>query len=164
MPPEHRDEGLQATWRIKTRWPDIGVMVLSHHAQRGIAVDLVRDYATGIGYLLKQRVADVEQFTEDLRAVAAGRTVIDPQVVSLLMSGAPVSASHDLTARQERVLGLMARGYSNAAIAQELSLSEKSVVHHVSHIYDVLGLPLTSETHRRVRAVVMHLGSESSAD
>lgn len=161
MPPEHRDEGLRATQQIKSTWPEIGVMVLSHHVQRGIAVELLRNHAVGIGYLLKQRVADVDQFTDDVRAVAGGRTVMDPEVVSLLMSAAPAAATAGLTARQERVLGLMAQGLSNAAIARELSLSEKSVVHHVSHIYDVLGLPLTSDTHRRVQAVVRHLTARS---
>ncbi len=160
MPPDHRDEGLRATLAIKARWPGTGVVILSHHAQRGVAIDILRNHATGVGYLLKQRVADVDRFVADLRAVATGRTVLDPEVVSLLMSGAPASATEGLTERQERVLGLMARGHSNAAIARELSLSEKSVVHHVSHIYDVLGLALTPDTHRRVQAVVMHLGAE----
>lgn len=160
MPPDHRDEGLRAAARVKARWPEIGVVVLSHHAQRGVAVDLLRDHATGIGYLLKQRVADVDQFLADLRSVAHGRTVIDPDVVSLLMTGAPRAATEGLTDRQERVLGLMARGYSNAAIARELSLSEKSVVHHVSHIYDILGLELTPDAHRRVQAVVRHLSAD----
>lgn len=157
MPPTHRDEGLRATREIKTRWPGIGVMMLSHHAQRGIAVDLVRDHATGIGYLLKQRVADVDQFTHDLRAVAGGRTVMDPEVVTLLMSGASAGATRNLTERQERVLGLMARGFSNAAIARELHVSEKSVVHHVSHIYELLQLPVAEDSHRRVQAVIKFL-------
>lgn len=157
MPPTHRDEGLRATREIKSRWPEIGVMVLSHHAQRGIAVDLVREHATGIGYLLKQRVADVDQFTHDLRAVAGGRTVLDPEVVTLLMSGAPPGTTQNLTERQERVLGLMARGLSNAAIGRELHVSEKSVVHYVSHVYEVLGLPVAADTHRRVQAVIRYL-------
>ena len=157
MPPTHRDEGLRATREIKTRWPAIGVMMLSHHAQRGVAVDLVRDHATGIGYLLKQRVANVDQFTHDLRAVAGGRTVMDPEVVTLLMSGAPAGSIRNLTERQERVLGLMARGFSNAAIARELRVSEKSVVHQVSHIYEVLQLPVAVDAHRRVQAVIKFL-------
>jgi DNA-binding NarL/FixJ family response regulator len=164
MPPTHRDEGLQATREIKSRWPEIGVMMLSHHAQRGIAVDLVRNYATGIGYLLKQRVADVDQFTHDLHAVAGGRTVMDPEVVTLLMSGAPAGSIQSLTERQRRVLGLMARGFSNAAIAQELHVSEKSVIHYVSEIYKALRLPVTADAHRRVQAVIRFLVDAQQAD
>ncbi len=160
MPPEHRDEGLQATLRIKQRWPEIGVMLLTHHAQRGVALDLLQDHASGIGYLLKQRVADVAQFTAHLRAVAEGVTVLDPEVVTLLMRAPGPAATRRLTAQQERVLALMAEGHSNAAIARTLSMTEKSVVHHVSHIYDVLGLTPTPNTHRRVQAVVQHLARD----
>lgn len=164
MPPTHRDEGLRATREIKSRWPETGVMMLSHHAQRGIAVDLVRDHATGIGYLLKQRIADVDQFTHDLRAVAGGRTVMDPEVVTVLMSGAPAGSIQSLTERQERVLALMARGFSNAAIAEELHVSEKSVVHYVSQIYKTLRLPVDADSHRRVQAVIRFLAGDRPAD
>lgn len=161
MPPTLRDEGLQATREIKARWPEIGVMVLSHHAQRGIAVDLVRDHGTGIGYLLKQRVADVDQFTHDLHTVAGGRTVLDPEIVTLLMSGVPARSIQALTERQNRVLALMASGLSNAAIAQQLHVSEKSVIHYVSEVYKVLGLPVDADSHRRVQAVVRFLGESA---
>ena len=159
MPPDHRDEGLRAAVQIRREQPGVAVMVLSHHVQRGYTTDLLRGDAAGVGYLLKQRVMDVETFTRDLHTVAAGGTVLDPEVVTMLMSRARTTSSTRLTERQEDVLSLMARGLSNAAIARELRLQERSVIRHVSHIYSLLGLPDTPDSHRRVQAVVMHLWS-----
>ncbi len=159
MPPDHRDEGLRAALRIKDRNPATGVMVLSHHVQSGYTSELLRGNASGVGYLLKQRVMDMEAFTHDLRKVAAGGTVLDPEVVNLLMERVRTTSPGGLTDQQERVLALMARGLSNAAIARELHIREKSVVRHVSHVYDALGLAETPDAHRRVQAVVQHLWS-----
>jgi len=157
MPPEHRDEGLRAALRIKNELPQTGVMVLSHHVQRAYTTELLRRNASGVGYLLKQRVMNVDAFAHDLRTVAAGGTVLDPEVVTLLMARARTTSSDALTERQEDVLSLMARGLSNSAIARELNIQEKSVVRHISHIYDLLGLEATPNAHRRVQAVVQHL-------
>jgi len=159
MPPDHRDEGLRAALQIKNQLPQTGVMVLSHHVQRGYTTELLRRNASGVGYLLKQRVMDVDAFAHDLRTVASGGTVLDPEVVTLLMARARTTSSDTLTERQEDVLSLMARGLSNAAIARELHIQEKSVVRHISHIYDLLGLEATPDAHRRVQAVVQHLWS-----
>ena len=159
MPPDHRDEGLRAALRIKDRNPATGVMVLSHHVQSGYTSELLRGNASGVGYLLKQRVMDMEAFTHDLRKVAGGGTVLDPEVVNLLMERVRTTSPGGLTDQQERVLALMARGLSNAAIARELHIREKSVVRHVSHVYDALGLAETPDAHRRVQAVVQHLWS-----
>jgi DNA-binding NarL/FixJ family response regulator len=159
MPPNHRDEGLRAALEIKRQLPATGVLVLSHYVQRGYTVDLLREGASGVGYLLKQRVMDVEAFGRDLATVAAGGTVLDPEVVTLLMASARTTSADRLTERQKAVLRLMARGLSNAAIARELHIREKSVVRHVSHIYDLLGLVDTPDTHRRVQAVVQHFWS-----
>ena len=157
MPPDFSDEGLRAALQIKRDRPAVGVIVLSHHVQRGNAVELFGAHAAGVGYLLKQRVTNVEAFTRDLRTVAEGGTALDPEVVTMLLARARTTTGGDLTERQERVLELMARGHSNSAIARELCLTEKSVVHHVSHIYELLGLPVTPDVHRRVQAVVRHL-------
>jgi DNA-binding NarL/FixJ family response regulator len=157
MPPDFKDEGLRAAIRIKETYPKIGVMVLSHHVQRRYTTELLRGHASGIGYLLKQRVMDIDAFSRDLTTVASGGTVLDPDVVTLLMARARSTSSDNLTPSQERVLSMMARGFSNAAIARELHITEKSVVRHVSNIYDLLGLQATPDAHRRVQAVVQHL-------
>ena len=134
-------------------------MVLSHHVQSGYTSELLRGNASGVGYLLKQRVMDMDAFAHDLRKVAGGGTVLDPEVVNLLMERVRTTSPGGLTDQQERVLALMARGFSNAAIARELHIREKSVVRHVSHVYDALGLQETPDAHRRVQAVVQHLWS-----
>ena len=159
MPPTYTDEGLAAALRIRHAHPAVGVVVVSQHVQRRYATELLGDGAGGFGYLLKQRIADVRTFTADLRRVAAGGTSLDPEVVSVLVARASrgASAVGRLTPRQVEVLGLMAEGRSNAAIATRLVLSEKAVVQHTSNIYDVLGLPLDSDDHRRVLAVIRHL-------
>ncbi|WP_223622214.1 response regulator transcription factor [Microbacterium sp. EST19A] len=159
MPPTYTDEGLLAALRIRRAHPGIGVVVVSQHVQRRYAVELLEGGAGGFGYLLKQRIADVRTFTADIRRVAAGGTALDPEVVSVLVARASrgASAMANLTPRQLEVLGLMAQGRSNAAIAAQLVLSEKAVVQHTSRIYDALGLPVDADDHRRVLAVVRHL-------
>jgi len=162
MPPGLADDGLQAALTIRERHPGIGVVVLSQHAQRAYAVELLSrgDGPAGVGYLLKQRVTDVDTFCADLERVAAGGTVIDPTVVSTLLSRAAQRAPAELlTPRQRQVLGLMAEGRSNAAIAERLGVTEKAVVRHVSHVYDALGLPDGRDDHRRVLAVLRHLAA-----
>lgn len=158
MPPTYTDEGLEAALRIRQAHPSIGVVVVSQHVQRRYATELL-DGGGGFGYLLKQRIADVRTFTSDIRRVAGGGTALDPEVVSVLVARASrgASAVGRLTPRQLEVLGLMAEGRSNAAIAAQLVLSEKAIVQHTSNIYDALGLPLDADDHRRVLAVIRYL-------
>jgi DNA-binding NarL/FixJ family response regulator len=165
MPPTYTDEGLLAALRIRHAHPEIGVVVLSQHVQRRYAAELLRGKGAGFGYLLKQRIADVRTFTADLRRVADGGTALDPEVVSVMMARASRGngAVRALTTRQFEVLGLMAEGRSNAAIASILVVSEKAVVQHTSNIYDALGLSIDADDHRRVLAVIRYLESEGSA-
>ena len=159
MPPDFTDEGLRAALQIRGSHPQIGIMVLSQHVQRRYAVELIADNPSGVGYLLKQRIADVSTFCDDLARVAAGGTVLDPEVVALMITRADRDHAtvRQLTPRQQQVLALMAEGRSNAAIAERLSITEKAVVQHVSHIYDHLMLPPSTDDHRRVLAVLHHL-------
>lgn len=161
MPPDHKDAGLRAAMEIRRQHPEIAVLVLSQHLQRTYAVELLGDRSSGVGYLLKQRIADVDTFTEDLRRIAAGGTVLDPEVVSLMVARA--RGHHDaldrLTPRQQQVLALMSEGRTNASIARTLSITERAVVQHTSHIYDELDLALSDDDHRRVLAVIRYLSS-----
>lgn len=159
MPPTFTDDGLAAALRIRQRRPEIGIVVLSQHVRRQYATELLEPEPSGVGYLLKQRVTDIPTFCADLERVAAGGTVLDPEVVALMVSRARRGhgAVDRLTERQQEVLGLMARGRSNAAIARELFITEKAVTGHVSHVYDELGLALSEDDHRRVLAVVRYL-------
>jgi DNA-binding NarL/FixJ family response regulator len=162
MPPRLADDGLQAALTIRERHPETAVMVLSQHAQRTYAMELLSRGAGagagGVGYLLKERVTDVEVFCADLERIARGGTVMDPSVVSLLVSGAAQRHPGEvLTDRQREVLSHMAEGRSNAAIADRLGITEKAVVRHVSHVYDALGLAEARDDHRRVLAVLRHL-------
>ncbi len=165
MPPTHTDEGLLAALRIRQAHPSVAVVVLSQHVQRRYATELLDQQNGGVGYLLKQRIADVTTFTSDLRRVAAGGTALDPEVVAVMVTRASRAsgAVGSLTPRQLEVLGLMAEGRSNAGIASQLVLSEKAVVQHTSNIYDALGLPVDADDHRRVLAVVRYLASAGSA-
>lgn len=159
MPPTHTDEGLVAAIRIRQAHPGTAVMVLSQHVQRSYAVELLSGQNGKVGYLLKQRIADVDTFLDDLRRVAAGGTALDPDVIAVMVARASRSDSAvgALTPRQQEVLGLVAEGRSNAWIAAELFLTEKAVVQHTSRIYDALGLPVDSDAHRRVLAVLRYL-------
>nr|WP_216851461.1 response regulator transcription factor [Herbiconiux sp. VKM Ac-2851] len=165
MPPTHTDEGLQAAVRIRRAHPGTAVVVLSQHVQRRYAGELLGPGEGGVGYLLKQRIADVRTFTADLRRVQAGGTALDPEVVAVLLTRAAKAggpAVGALTPRQLEVLGLMAEGRSNAHIAARLGTSEKAVVQHTSNIYDAFGLPVDADDHRRVLAVIRFL-SEAAA-
>lgn len=159
MPPKRTDDGLVAALRIRSDYPQIAIVVLSQYVQRRYVIELLTDHSTKIGYLLKQRISDVETFLGDLRKVASGGTAIDPDVVEVMMNRAKLAESDvsRLTPRQQQVLALIAEGRSNAWIASELVVSEKAVVQHTSRIYDALGLPVDADDHRRVLAVIRYL-------
>jgi DNA-binding NarL/FixJ family response regulator len=159
MPPTQSDEGLRAALEIRASMPETAVLVLSQHAQRRYATELLGQRAGGVGYLLKQRVADVDVFVSDVRRVCDGGTVLDPELVATLLGRARPDDDpfHDLTPRQRDVLALMAEGASNAAIAERLVVTEKAVIKHVSRIYDQLELVPGAGEHRRVLAVIRYL-------
>ena len=158
MPPTHTDEGLRASHLIREELPDTGVLVLSQYVEEGYAMDLLADSAEGVGYLLKDRVADVERFVDSVRRVADGGSALDPEVVSQMLgrrrSEDPLAG---LTPREREVLGLMAEGRSNHAIAEELVVTERAVEKHVTGIFSKLDLGPTPEDHRRVLAVLTYL-------
>ncbi|MDT4893871.1 MAG: hypothetical protein QOE97_2906 [Pseudonocardiales bacterium] len=159
MPPSYTDEGIRVAIRASELAPETAFVVLSQHVHRQYAVELLRSQQGGVGYLLKQRIAHVEDFIGDLHRVAAGSVVLDPEVVATAMSRAERRDSpvNRLTARQRDVLALFARGFSNSAVAEQLAITEKAVVAHASRIYDVLDLPVSDQEHRRVRAVLHFL-------
>ncbi|MBS1880702.1 MAG: response regulator transcription factor [Actinobacteria bacterium] len=158
MPPRNADDGLRAALRIRAEHPGVAVLLLSQHVQRSYATELVEQGTVGVGYLLKQRVADAASFNADLRRVAAGGCVLDPEVVATMMARPRRDDLLDrLTPRQLEVLALMAEGRSNGAIAEQLTLTTKAVARHVSHVYETLGLEPADEDHRRVLAVVRYL-------
>jgi DNA-binding NarL/FixJ family response regulator len=156
LPPTHTDEGLRAAVAVRARRPGFPVMVLSQYVERIYARELLASGDGGIGYLLKDRVADVGDFVDAVRRVADGGTVLDPQVVSAVMARqAPVER---LTPREREVLGLMAEGRSNAAIASALFVTEKAVGKHTNNIFTKLDLPMAPDDNRRVLAVLAWLG------
>ena len=159
MPPTQSDDGLRAALAIRARLPETALLVLSQHAQRRYAVELLAERTAGVGYLLKQRVGEVDAFCADVRRVCDGGTVLDPDLVATLLGRARPDDDplHRLTPRQREVLALMAAGRSNAAIAERLVITEKAVVKHVSRIYDQLDLLPGPDDHRRVLAVVRYL-------
>ncbi|MFD7168593.1 response regulator [Streptomyces violascens] len=158
MPPGFTDEGVRAALMIRQQWPDTAVLLLSQYVEERYAADLLATQTGGIGYLLKQRVADVEEFVDALRRVAAGGTALDPQVVAqlLLRRGGPDPLER-LTPREREVLALMAEGRSNAGIAAELVVSESAVAKHINNIFAKLDLPIADGDHRRVLAVLRFL-------
>lgn len=159
MPPTQTTEGLQAARLIRHHHPDIGVLVLSQHVETETLFELLGDDPAGFGYLLKDRIADVADFTAAVRRVAAGGSVIDPDVVARLVARGRRDRTLDrLTDRERDVLELMAQGRSNLAIAQALVLSDKTVETHVGHIFSKLGIESTGQEHRRVLAVLTALG------
>jgi DNA-binding NarL/FixJ family response regulator len=158
MPPTNTDDGLRAALDLRSRHPGLAVLLLSQHVQRRYANELLEGGASGVGYLLKERVADIDAFCEDVRRVGAGGCVLDPEVVAAMIGRPRRDDPLDrLTPRQLEVLALMAEGRSNGAIADRLVLSTKAVGKHVSHIYEVLGLEPDGEDYRRVLAVVSYL-------
>jgi DNA-binding NarL/FixJ family response regulator len=160
MPPTHTDEGLRAARVIRAELPGTGVLVLSQYIEEEYAVDLLSESAEGVGYLLKDRVADVERFIDSVQRVAEGGSALDPAVVSQML-GRRRSASplDDLTPREREVLGQMAEGRSNHAIAADLVITERAVEKHVTNIFAKLNLPGTADDHRRVLAVLTYLNA-----
>jgi DNA-binding NarL/FixJ family response regulator len=159
MPPTHSDEGLQAARRIRAQRPGTGVLVLSQYLDEDYAFALLGDGAEGVGYLLKERLTDGERFVDAVRRVAAGESVLDPEVVAHLLgrrSDRPTPLD-ELTERERAVLGEMAEGRSNAAIAKRLFLSDRAIERHVTAIFAKLGLEATPDSHRRVLAVLTYL-------
>jgi DNA-binding NarL/FixJ family response regulator len=160
LPPTHNDEGLRAALEIRANHPSVGVLVLSQYVELGLAMKLLADSAEGVGYLLKDRISDVEQFVAAVRRVAAGGSALDPIIVSTLLarrrSDDPLSA---LTPREHEVLELMATGSSNQGIADALVITLRAVEKYVSSIFGKLGLPSTGSESRRVLAVLMFLRS-----
>jgi DNA-binding NarL/FixJ family response regulator len=158
MPPTHTDEGLRAALRLRADHPGTGVLVFSQYIETRYAARLLQGNAAGVGYLLKDRVADVAEFTEALARVAAGGTALDPEVVSqLLGAGRHARGLAALTAREREVLSLMAEGRSNAGIAAMLVISAGVVEKHVASIFAKLGLPPAEGDNRRVLAVLRYL-------
>jgi DNA-binding NarL/FixJ family response regulator len=160
MPPTHTDEGLKAAHEIREKHPQTGVLVLSQYIEPGYAMELLADSAEGVGYLLKDRVSDIDEFLGAVRRVAEGGSALDPTVVSQLVGRRrrddPLA---DLTPREREVLELMAEGRSNAGIAERLVITERAVEKHVTSIFGKLRLPAASEDHRRVLAVLAYLRS-----
>ncbi len=158
MPPDNTDDGLRAALDIRTRQPETAVLVLSQYVEEGYALDLVGDGEGGVGYLLKDRVADVERFVDAVRRVAGGGSALDPHVVSQLLGRRRRDDPLESVTRREReVLELMAEGRSNVAIAEALVVTERAVEKHVTSIFGKLGLAPASGDHRRVLAVLAYL-------
>jgi DNA-binding NarL/FixJ family response regulator len=162
MPPTHTDEGLRAARQIRAELPDVGVLVLSQYVEVAYARELLAESAEGLGYLLKDRVADVAALTEAVRRVGEGGSALDPEVVSQMLGRRrrddPLA---ELTPREREVLGLMAEGRSNAAIAAELVVTERAVEKHVTGIFSKLELTASGEDHRRVLAVLRFLDQDA---
>ncbi len=158
MPPTHTDEGLRAAQEIRERHPGVGVLVLSQYVEPGYALELLSESAEGVGYLLKDRVSDVDEFAAAVRRVAEGGSALDPTVVNQLVGR---KRQHDpvgeLTPREREVLELMAEGRSNQAIAERMFVTLRAVEKHVTSIFTKLSLPATAEDHRRVLAVLAFL-------
>ncbi|MFD9894415.1 response regulator [Amycolatopsis sp. NPDC059027] len=158
MPPTFTDEGLRAALAARSALPGLPVLVLSQYVEESYAVELLSGGAGGVGYLLKERVADVAEFLDAVRRVAGGGTAIDPDVIAQLMARGRKNPLDALTARESEVLGLMAQGLSNTAIANSLVVSHGAVEKHIGNIFSKLGLEASAEEHRRVRAVLTYLG------
>jgi DNA-binding NarL/FixJ family response regulator len=161
MPPTHTDEGLQAARELRSRHPSLGVLVLSQYVRPSYAFELLADDARGVGYLLKDRVSNLDELSDAVIRVGEGGSVLDPTVVSQLVGRRrrghdPVD---DLSEREREVLALMAEGRSNRAIAERLFITERTVEKHVKSIFGKLALPASADAHRRVLAVLAYLGS-----
>jgi DNA-binding NarL/FixJ family response regulator len=155
MPPSHTDEGLRAAEHIRAQHAGVGVLLLSQHAEVGIAMKLLEGGADGAGYLLKDRIADVEEFAAAVRRVGEGGSALDPTIVSQLVRRRRENDRLEILSTREReVLKLIGEGLSNQAIAERLVVSQSAVEKHVSSIFDKLQLPSTKDTHRRVLAVL----------
>ena len=158
LPPTFRDEGIRGAIEARRRVPGLPVLVLSQYVERIFAKELLADGSGGVGYLLKDRVADPGEFVDAVRRVAAGGTAMDPEVVAQLVAGRGPARLEELTPRERDVLSLMAEGRSNSGIARELVVTDGAVEKHVSSIFGKLGLPPSGDDHRRVLAVIAWLG------
>lgn len=156
MPPTFTDEGIRAAIAARKEVPGLPVLVVSQYVEGSYAVDLIAEGTSGVGYLLKERVADVADFLEAVRRVAGGGSAIDPDVVAQMLSRNR-DPLHALTARETEVLGLMAQGLSNAAIAKQLVVTQGAVENHISNIFAKLGLEASRDENRRIRAVLTYL-------
>ena len=160
LPPTHNDEGLRAALEIRAKHPNVAVLVLSQYVELGLALQLLADSAEGVGYLLKDRISDVDEFVAALRRVADGGSALDPIIVSTLVSRErPDDPLAQLTPREREVLELMAAGGSNQGIADKLVITVRAVEKYVSSIFTKLGLPSTGSESRRVLAVLVYLRS-----
>ena len=157
LPPTQTDEGLRAAIAVRETRPGFPVMVISQYVEQLYARELLASGAGAVGYLLKDRVSDVAEFVDGVRRVAAGGTVLDPEVVATVMARRRDEPLDRLTPREREVLGLMAEGRSNGAIATQLSVTDKAVAKHINSIFAKLDLPLDEDAHRRVRAVLAWL-------
>jgi len=158
MPPTHTDDGLRAAREIRDELPSTGVLVLSQYAEEGYALDLVAEGPEGVGYLLKDRIAEMDRFVESVRRVAEGGSALDPEVVTLLVGrNRGDDPLDELSAREREVLELMAEGRSNSSVAEQLEITERAVEKHVTSIFAKLKLPATAANHRRVLAVLTFL-------
>ena len=158
MPPDNSDDGLRAALSIRQELPDVGILLLSQYVEERYATELLEHGADGVGYLLKERVADVAQFVEAVHQVAARRSVLDPEVVAHMIGGRRRRHSLDaLDDREREVLARMAEGSSNRAIAERMFLSERAVERSITAIFDRLGLRASRHAHRRVLAVLAYL-------
>jgi DNA-binding NarL/FixJ family response regulator len=156
MPPDNSDDGLRAALAIREELPDVGILLLSQYVEDRYIGELLADGTEGIGYLLKDRVAEVDRFTEAVQRVGSRGSVLDPEVVAQMV-GRRQEPLSELTAREREVLALMAEGYSNRAIAETIYVSERAVERHVTSIFSKLGLEATGHEHRRVLAVLRYL-------
>ena len=156
MPPDNSDDGLRAALAIREELPDVGILLLSQYVEDRYIGELLAGGTEGIGYLLKDRVGEVERFTEAVQRIANGGSVLDPEVVAQMV-GRREEPLSELTEREREVLALMAQGYSNRAIAETIFVSERGVERHVTSIFSKLGLEATGQEHRRVLAVLRYL-------
>ncbi len=160
MPPTQTDEGLRAAQVIRAEFPETGVLVLSQYVEEQYVMELLGENGDGVGYLLKDRIADVDRFVEAVKRVAEGGSALDPEVVSHMLGRRrredPLA---ELTPREREVLGLMAEGLSNHAIAERLVVTERAVEKHVTNIFGKLGFPSEPDNHRRVLAVLVYVRS-----
>ena len=157
LPPTFRDEGIRAAIEARSRVPGLPVLVLSQYVERIVAMELLADGSGGVGYLLKDRVADPGEFVDAVRRVAAGGTAMDPEVVAQLVAGRGPARLEELTPRERDVLALMAEGRSNQGVARAMVVTEGAVEKHISSIFGKLGLPPSDDDHRRVLAVIAWL-------
>jgi DNA-binding NarL/FixJ family response regulator len=165
MPPTHTDDGVRAALAIRRGYPDTGVVVLSQYASPAYALELVSGASAGLGYLLKDRVSDIDQLVAAMRAVASGGSVVDSEVVRALIEARRVSAESplaDLTARELEVLAAMAQGLSNSAIASTTHAAERTIEKYISSIFAKLHLADEPDVNRRVQAVLVYLSAGST--